>query len=517
MAEKLTTVQRLIKYGFIKKDFRSYYQYDEKRKIYKPLTGNYNETHADQEFAEEVNVSTQGTGDQYYPTGFPRPFKRYKLITEAFNQSIEEPYFWVLGHFRQDLSFFNVDKITDIFSASENSAFFGQSAQRLGIQQDRASQYLATIGKLTKDFFPLIRELRILDERLVAYRAWTGEVGEDKKTLKSKSADVTLKGLFVDFAEGGSKNPASVYGLSQQVGFTILPDLFFNTPIYSVDDIDRIVDDMKWNPQVKNILKRKLYQFITWTKTTHEELENRRRFTLKYLRQHWHIVRMYISWIKPYLRTVKRLTMNEKQIESPDLINSFETSMTEIEILARKPASGDFQSVILATFNFRTKPTMQYRQDFQQGPIHVGRVQFELRAYGWTAAQIDAYKRMKQEEEIDLLDIVDASLKDAMDSFGEEIIRYLEEAGEEFDKPKEEKKSTALNKHPAYSGAAEPVTALFKGFAEIFGALLPFGTKKKEKSKGYDYDASKKVAEAAEKPMFIAYKNFKKSHGMLSP
>ena len=66
-------------------------------------------------------------------------------------------------------SFVRIDKITDTFSASENSSFFGTSQQRVGLQQDKVSQYLATIGKMIKELFQLVRELRIIDERLGYY------------------------------------------------------------------------------------------------------------------------------------------------------------------------------------------------------------------------------------------------------------------------------------------------------------------------------------------------------------
>lgn len=516
--EATTGSERLIKYGFISDSGKPFYDFDDKKKVWKPgKEGKYDPKHAEEEIAEEVNVIPSiNKFAEYYPTGFPRPYKRFRLIVEAFNQSIEEPYFWVLGHMRQDMSFPFVDKITDIFSASENSAFFGQSAQRLGIQQDRAQQYLATIGKLTRDVFPLVRELRILDERLDIYKKWFEYAKGDnvKVTNASKAADVTLKGIFIDFAEGGTKNPSSVYGLAQQVGFTILPDLFFNTVVYDEGQVDSIVNDMKWNPQIKNLLKRKLYQYILWVKRTNEEMTNRRKFTLKYLRQHWNIVRMYIAWVKPYLKTAKRLTMNEKQMDSPDLIGAFETSMTEIEILGRRKHEGDYWSVILATFSFRTKPAMQYQQDYQKGPLHVGRVQFDLRCYGWTDKQIENYKRMKQDEEIELLGMVDSSLKDAMDAFGGEIEEYLREAGEAMDK-EEKKDEKKKDEKIRGSGIEEPFVAMFKGFGEMFGALIPIGAPKKKSAgpKGSSGDAEK----AAEVAMFFVYKNFKKAHGMLSP
>ena len=103
------------------------------------------------------------------PTGFPKPKSVRRAVLQEFNQSIEETYFWLLEEIRQSQGFKDITKITDIFAASEQSAFFGSAQQRLGLQQDKVSQFLATIGKMVKELFQLVRELRILDERLGYY------------------------------------------------------------------------------------------------------------------------------------------------------------------------------------------------------------------------------------------------------------------------------------------------------------------------------------------------------------
>ncbi|MGV8150096.1 MAG: hypothetical protein ACP5NV_00005, partial [Candidatus Woesearchaeota archaeon] len=268
------------------------------------------------------------TNEVYVKTNYPEPFKKYRLVYESFSLSMEETYFWILDHLKYQLSFPNIDKITDIFSSSENSSFFGQSSQRLGIQQDKVQTILATLGKMIKDLFSLVRELRIIDERLEAYNSW------DNK--KSKAADVTLKEIFINFVEnqGGQMKTSSVYGLAQNLGYTTLPDWFFNTKVFKKEEIDGIVDKIPTNSNLKNVLRRKLFEFVVWKEKTHKELVNRRKFNLHYLRQHWGVIKMYMGWIKPYLRNVKRLTMNEKQIMSPEIVSAFETAALEIELLA---------------------------------------------------------------------------------------------------------------------------------------------------------------------------------------
>ncbi|MFC1742017.1 hypothetical protein ACFL3V_05775, partial [Nanoarchaeota archaeon] len=100
---------------------------------------------------------------------FPKPLHKFKLVYQSFNQSVEEVYFWLLSSLRDDLGLPDVHKVTDIFTASEQSAFWGQAQQRMTIQQGQVSNYLATIGKLTKELFQIVREMRILDERLDLY------------------------------------------------------------------------------------------------------------------------------------------------------------------------------------------------------------------------------------------------------------------------------------------------------------------------------------------------------------
>jgi len=340
----------LVKYGFTKFDGR-----------------------ADMEISEEGRSAggaseegrPAGSSATFLPTGYPTPAGKYRLIVEGFNVSVEEPYFWILDYLRYFWGFSRIDKITDIFAAAENSAFFGVSQQRMGLQQDRVSQYLATIGKMVKELFQLVRELRILDERLGYYQ----DSYTDSRS--SESAEITLKGIWIDQVEQGAKNPASVYGMSREVQFTTLPDLFFSTHPKKQEDVDEIVerDRAQFNRKVREVLKRKLRTFLAWKEHTFDELKNRRIFTLKYLRQHYEIIRMYMAWVKPYLKNIQRLHMDQSMMNTPDILVAFETSMIEIEILARKPKSISLKSgsvninqVILMNFLFRTRPEMSYQE-----------------------------------------------------------------------------------------------------------------------------------------------------------
>lgn len=475
----MATDAELIKYGFIREDNK-----------------------ADNELSEEFRSSK-------IKTGYPAPARRYRAHYEGYNISIEEPYFWTLHYLRYFSGFPRIDKITDVFAAAENSAFFGASQQRVGLQQDKVSQFLATIGKMVKELFQLVREMRILDERLSYY------ADSYTNSPSAESAEITLKGIWVDLVEQGAKNPASVYGMAREVQFTTLPDLFFSTHPKKQEDVDVVVEKERgqFNRKVREVLKRKLRSFLAWKEHTYEELKNRRKFTLKYLRQHFEIIKMYITWVKPYLKNIQRLQLDQSRTDTPDLIAAFESSMIEVEILAVKPAALVNQCILIR-YLFRTRPEMNYSQEYQRGPLHLGRVEIDFRAYGWTDKEIDNYKKMRDEEDFQLLGVIDGSVRAALESLGDELMRYLKEAGEEF----EEKKEAPKQPHRRTG----PFLSVFEGFAELFTS---FGMKKelKEAKKKISQTDMMKMAlarrnaeERAKKSMWTIYHQFKKQHDMLS-
>ncbi len=453
-------------------------------------------------------------------TGFPKPVHRYKLVYQVFNLSIEEYYFYVLEFMRQHEGYVDIIKITDLFAASEHSAFFGSAQQRLGLQQDKVSQFLATIGKMVKELFQLVRELRIIDERVGYY-----EDALDPKSRSRESAEITLKGIWIDMVEQGAKNPASVYGMSRELQFATLPDLFFSIHPATGRDVDELVDKLEFNRKVKEVLKRKLRTYMEWKTSTFKELMNRKVFTLKYLRQHFDIIKMYMNWVKPYLRNIKRLQMADKS-ESPDLIAAFEGSMIEIEILGKKLAQFrriDRQTqynkhvycVMIPHFSYRTSPQMNYHQEYQKGPIHIGRIDLTLRGYTWTEKQVKKYLTMKDQEDFRLLESVDASVKAAMEALGDELEGYLREAGEQINLYQEPKAEKVIKK----PSAAEPFVAMFKGIGELAGALVGVSGAKKKKEKGpskFEVEMETKIAKGVvKKTMYQTYKEYKKKCGVV--
>jgi hypothetical protein len=440
--------------------------------------------------------------DQILETDYPLPLHRYRIIYESFQNSIEECYFWLINYLRYDLGFMKIDKITDVFAAAEHSAIFGTAQQRLGLQQDKVTQFLATIGKMVKDLFQLVRELRIIDERMGYYND-----SYDPASRSRESAEITLKGIWVDMVEGGAKNPASVYGLAKELQFTTLPDLFYAYHPMTAMEVDEMVDALDFNRKVREVLKRKLRQFLGWKDSTYKELGTRRKFTIKYLRQHFDVIKMYMDWVKPYLKNINRLKLKGEKADTPDLIAAFEGSLVEIEILARWIPEGnkDYYGCVLLHFDYRTRPSLNYSAEgYQRGPIHVGETKITWRLYTWNDKDIAQYKALKAHEDFELLSSIDSSVKAAMEALGDDLMKYLREAGEDIPLQK---------KGEPKPGPPKP---------RFFGLLSPKRPSKpvKKMPKGMSKFQIKAEKDAAEKDvkqfMWLSYKNFKKAHGMVT-
>lgn len=495
-------------------------------------------------------------------SGYPKPGRTFKMEYEADEHNVEEIFYWMVQHGRNDFSFPIIQKITDTHASSVSGSQFGDTQSRINAQQSSASNYMATIAKMLQDSFKLIRELRQIDERLTLYDRSLGKDGAD-----AKAAEGALKDIWATLIEGGTQNASSVYGLAQKIGFTVLPDLFFQAPPMVKEGVDKHVDSLEFNNTVKNALRRKLAQFIIWKEQTYKELDAKRRFQLGYLRQHHTSIQMYMSWVKPYLRNLQRLAINENEMNNGLMIHAFESQMTEIEVLLTKPTSKkiydanqdkdvDIYPIVLMQFEFRTRPSMNFHQKDayqQKGPIHVGRSEVYIRTYAWTLAQLEAYKKYRQQEALELFAQFDQAVAQTLDGLKEHLDKYLQEAEklsvdataiakkrEEENNPKKEEKkekeASALTQtldlitSPAkglyelmiepFFGKLEPKDPDFKlsdrSIAWIFGNSFSNYKKKVDEKIATNKDTIKAVLKEASLPAWMIYRNYKKSHRMFS-
>ena len=153
-----------------------------------------------------------------------------------------------------------------------------------------------------------------------------------------------------------------------------------------------------------------------------------------------------------------------------------------------------------------------------------------MRSYGWSEGEVTAYKAYREKQEMELLSILDSSLKAAIDALSDDLDKYLAEAGEKEFKDKldakaEEKKDTrtglqkflnvqVVGEKNGSGGALEPFIAIFMGFGEIIGAFIPTFAATAKKKAGKKWDST--GAKTATTQMKMIWTNYKKSHQLLT-
>jgi len=503
-----------------------------KREELKNMAGAFDKA---MEFAAKHEI-IEASRDQMMVSDYPEPLKRYFVSLETPQKNIEEYYFWCLN-MMGDSGFPIVDKIQDIFTASEHSSFYGSGAQRLSYAQDKAGQYLATIGKMIKDLFQIVRELRIIDEHLeLYYKALGYKLNSDNRRYKEKdksgkedwamgerdvSAEIALKGMWVDMIDGvvgGQRTGANIFTMAQQLQFSSLPDVFFNINPKDGQSIDKAIEEgaKDFNNVVKNALRRKLAQYIAWRDATFKEHIHRRQFTLKYLKQHYEVIQLYMVWLKPYLNHAKRLAAKQDLLNNPRLIAAFESSLVEIEVLGRNLPKGnkDVYACLLMNFEYETKPQLQFQAEgYQRGPIHVGTTRITWRNYAWTMEQIKNYRDMRERMDFEAISQIDTSLREVMDSLGTDMMNYIDEVKRELSPSKEETKKEEKKSVISFN-------EIGKNIKETFGidaSKYLKGMISKKDDTGSKMKGETKTAEGTAKFLtFLHYNIFKKANGLLS-
>jgi hypothetical protein len=428
----------------------------------------------------EANVNLKDGKDKYW------------VILESMTSGLEKYYFTLLRIMREEgahgIGFSEIIKVKDVFDASVSSSFHGQLGTKISAMQQQASQHLATLGGMVKTVFPIVSELRKVDERMDYY---------EKSIEGDESAEIALKSIWIEVVEQGMQNPNSVYSLSTKVGYLTLPDLFFRiNPTNGLKGVDPAIKSLMKegiNKRVADICAKKLYSYYNWKEKTYKELVFTREFKLKYLKQHYQTIKMYMNWVRPYLETIQQLQMGPghsgSDYSDADIINAFESAKIEIELLTRptgyQKKYKHYYPIIQLKFKFVSRPDMVYTPQGQKQPVHAGRTEIEIRPFVATQAQIDDYIKEKELQDLEIL----ASLNESMMAMKDELKKYLGELGEFADGPKPEVKKPN-----------DSIWGLFGsmggGFKDIFSAFggITFSDKSKKLAKSR---AGEKVAAGA--------------------
>ncbi len=468
----------------------------------------------------------------------------YKIVYDSFGESVEPIYFWLLD-FIQDkapngLGMEEVMKDKDEYEAAVGSGFFSDLGSKATRMQEQAMKIMATINTVVRSIINLIYDLREFDIRLETYNDLKS-IDEDVR----EAAEISLRVIWMDQVDI-KRGRGSINSLAQQLQFVTLRDAF----IYAKDESG--VNDVDVNERVRRILKSRINEYLKWKSYSEKELRKRYNIEKAYLKSQYNSLRHYITWVKPYLIAAKKLNMSNflttSGMPNPNVVNVFNNLEIRLSLLGKrefKPEyinpelanlklSKKYYSCVEAEIAFRTVPRATQSQ---QGLVYVhsGRTDINIKAYSFTEEQFDELKRLREKEDLEL---IDGMVEDSLLAIQEDIDKYLgKEPGieeklnylknlsksiKDKNAVKEiEKEIKKLERGMTSKMALEsPFKGMFDGFGQMFKALKGikyiFQFKGKVDSDFYENLMKESAKSDAEIKAYILYDVYKKSHGMMA-
>ncbi len=429
----------------------------------------------------------------------------YKITYDSMAESLEPIYFWTLDFMRNTYPSglgLEVSKTEEEFEASASSGYFGEVGSRRTVMQDQAMKMLQTINTVIRSIINILYDLREFDIRIEHYSDLHSHSHEKKQAGK-----LALKGIWMDMVDI-KKGAGSINALTRgDLQFVTLRDAF----MYVENEAD--VDRLDLNDRVKNILKRKITEYLKWEKYSEEELTKRRNIEKSYLRSQVDSLKLYTKWARPYLVAAHRLKM--KEFNSPDIIAAFNNMLMELSLFGKKETKPESVHPVFSKYNldkkiyaclevnfrFRSVP-QSLRTQTASHYTHGGTTDLVFKPYVLDEEDLKELEQQELYEDMELVeDLTNVSLKELQ----EDLDKYLSEKKEE---PKK-------GKNTMFSMGK----SVGKGFSEVFGPLKEvkgFFNMKKGAPMFVIKETRNKAKEEALNIAFVAYDLYKKAHGMLS-
>ena len=451
------------------------------------------------ELKEAIKKSTR------YNNG--EPLLSLNLNYDSPQSQLEPIYFWLLD-FLSDISD-EVEKITDNFTAAPGSGHFAEMGARATRMQEEGMKILGAINQVVKSILNLIYDLKEFEIRLGHYE---DARSEDKE--KREAGMLALKQIWLDNVDIKRGN-GSINRMTYEFGFTTLRDAFM-----IANSVEEVKNNKIINDQVKRILIPRISEFLKWKDYSEKELRKRFEIERSYLRSQVETLKLYTSWVRPYLKAAEQL--RQKGFEkNPALVNAFNTVMFELVLLGKKKfnlagavASGDlppgfsnyklkrqYYSCYVVSLIFRVMPQKITPQHYSFG----GKVEMDFDAYVLNDEELKLVKKELEKEDIEeSLSFAQEATDKSLEQLKEDIEHFLnyEEKKEEKEKPKE----------------TNPFSALFSLFKPKKKEEKEISDLKDIKKDNFVEKEIRRVAgNIAQKGIYAIYDVYKKAHGMPTP
>tara|TARA_Y100000310_G_scaffold228284_1_gene230594 strand:- start:1413 stop:2918 length:1506 start_codon:yes stop_codon:yes gene_type:complete len=458
--------------------------------------------------AIEKIVPKQGKND------WGKPSSSYKLTFESPQAQLEPIYYWLLD-FIQDGEW-ETKKITDNFMSSPGSGHFAEIGQKVSKMQEEGMKLIGLVNTIIKSVVQLIYDLKEFEIRLENY----DEIrSEDKK--KKEAGMLSLKQIWLDNVDI-KKGNGSINVLTSQAGFVTLRELFFgiNTP----EELEKISDKKEGivNLQTKRLITPRLNEFWKWIKYSEKELRKRMNIEKNYLKSQVETIKMYSSWMRPYLKAAEDL--KQKGFESSAaLVNAFSTSMFELEILGKKSAQvpekfkdynlkRNYYSIILIKLIYRGHVSQRVTQKGDYGFALGGKVDMTFESYVLNGEELKLVEEeMEREDVADSMKFSGDIAADAISEIKEDLDYFLGKKEDKIEEEKKKKKEKDINPFKALFDLFKKDKKKKKGDKKEI-----IGIKDIKKDNFVEKSIRANAADEAVNFLYNVYDIYKKSHGMAS-
>ena len=458
-----------------------------------------------------------------------KPLSAYQLGFDSQQNQLEPSYYWLLDWVGE--RGWKWEKLIDNFMASPGSGQFSEMNMKATKMQEEGMKILGGMNQVIKSVLNLVYDLKEFELRLAHY--------DDAKSKDAKVKEqgmLALKQIWLDNVDL-KRGRGSIHQMAAEMGFTTLREAFMMAN--SQEDLKKMNSDEDGgliNDQVLRILIPRLSEFLKWVDYSEKELRKRFSIEKNYLKSQVETIKLYSGWMKPYLIAAEKL--RQRGFDKHEaLVNSFSTSMFQLEIFTQKDASfgdgdphefykgkRDYRSVMVIDFEFRGHVSQRVTQKGDYGFAMGGKINISYKCYAMNDEEIAAARALLDKADRDAsLDFSGDVAAEALADLKEDLDYFLmsdeEKAKEEAKVKKAEGKGDDINP---------------------FAALFGFGKEKKKKEKKVEIKELKtmaeideaignikkdnfverrlrgKAAETATTWLYFAYDIYKKAHQMAS-
>ncbi len=452
-----------------------------------------------------------------YDSGKFKPVSSHFLSFESQQNQLEPIYYWILD-FAAQVGWGEMKKTIDNFMASPGSGQFSEMNMKATKMQEEGMKILGGMNQIIKSILNLIYDLKEFELRLGSYEDYHSD---DKK--KKEAGVLALKQIWLDNVDL-KRGRGSIHQMAAEMGFSTIREAFMMAN--SRDDLEKMSSDSDGgviNKSVMRILIPRINEFLKWVDYSEKELKKRFSIEKNYLRSQVETVKLYSSWMKPYLESAEKL--RQKGFEkSAALVNAFSTTMFELQLFKSKKIgvdtrfSGyksrrDYNRVIIITMKYRGHVSQRVTQKGDYGFGMGGVVDVDFKSYALNSEELLAAKKLLEKSDLE------SSMEFSLDVAGE-ALASLKEDLDYFLKSKDERDSEDENNKTKKNVDINPFTALF-------GLGRKKKTKSEKKVEFVEAEDIKKdnfvekimrgsAMDKAAGSLYTIYDVYKKSHGMAS-